>query len=191
MTSRNHRLKRAKFVFNIAIAMESCPLVANVGKDHIPNLPTGWSRSSAAMKFSLVAALVVVLAVAHGSEAGSLVKRDVQAEVDKITKLIRDMSATFTRETQDIVEKVKALEVTNSAQTYMEASKAQIQPLVDKVQAEATRMQEQLKPFLANIEDQLKPLGDNVNVHVKPLTDMMASFFQQVVDQTKYLLPPQ
>lgn len=73
----------------------------------------------------------------------------------------------------------------------MEASKAQIQPLVDKVQAEATRMQEQLKPFLANIEDQLKPLGDNVNVHVKPLTDMMASFFQQVVDQTKYLLPPQ
>ncbi|AWP15625.1 putative type-4 ice-structuring protein LS-12-like [Scophthalmus maximus] len=143
------------------------------------------------MKFSLVAALVVVLAVAHGSEAGSLVKRDVQAEVDKITKLIRDMSATFTRETQDIVEKVKALEVTNSAQTYMEASKAQIQPLVDKVQAEATRMQEQLKPFLANIEDQLKPLGDNVNVHVKPLTDMMASFFQQVVDQTKALLPPQ
>uniref|UniRef100_A0A8D3E1Z2 Antifreeze protein type IV n=1 Tax=Scophthalmus maximus TaxID=52904 RepID=A0A8D3E1Z2_SCOMX len=143
------------------------------------------------MKFSLVAALVVFECASAGSEAGSLVKRDVQAEVDKITKLIRDMSATFTRETQDIVEKVKALEVTNSAQTYMEASKAQIQPLVDKVQAEATRMQEQLKPFLANIEDQLKPLGDNVNVHVKPLTDMMASFFQQVVDQTKALLPPQ
>lgn len=42
--------------------------------------------------------------------------RDVQAEVDRITKIIKDMSATVTVATQDMVEKVKALEVTNTAQ---------------------------------------------------------------------------
>ncbi|XP_028281910.1 type-4 ice-structuring protein LS-12-like [Parambassis ranga] len=154
------------------------------------------------MKFSLVAALVVVLAVAHGSEAGSLVKRDVQSEVDKITQLIKDMSVTLTGATQDMVEKVKALEVTNTAQTYMEDSRAQIQPLVEKVQAEAAKLQEQVKPFIANIEDQINPIIDNFNAQVRPLTDnvysqvepltdMMGKFFQQVMDQTKALLPPQ
>ncbi len=51
-----------------------------------------------------------------GTQAGSLVKRDAQAEVDKITKIINDMSASITSATQDMVEKVKALEVTNTAQ---------------------------------------------------------------------------
>ncbi|KAI3361333.1 hypothetical protein L3Q82_013512, partial [Scortum barcoo] len=161
-----------------------------------------WSCSSAAMKFSLVAALVVVLAVAHGTQAGSLVKRDTQAELDKITKIINDMSASITVATQDMVEKVKALEMTNTAQTYMEDSRAKIQPLVEKVQAEATKLQEQVKPFIANIEEQIKPLTDNFNAQVRPLTDnfhaqvqpltdMMEKFFQQVMDQTKALLPPQ
>uniref|UniRef100_UPI0037E92F84 type-4 ice-structuring protein LS-12-like n=1 Tax=Semicossyphus pulcher TaxID=241346 RepID=UPI0037E92F84 len=154
------------------------------------------------MKFSLVAALVVVLAVAHGSEAGALVKRDVQADVDRITKLINDMSASLTTATQDMVEKVKALEVTNTAQTYMEDSKAQIQPFVGKVQAEAAKLQEQLKPYITDIESQMKPLTDNFNAQVRPLaenfqgqvqplTDMMEKFFQQVMDKTKALMPPQ
>lgn len=51
-----------------------------------------------------------------GTESVSLVKRDVQAEVDRITKLINDMSTSITSATQDMVEKVKALEVTNTAQ---------------------------------------------------------------------------
>ncbi|KAE8289191.1 hypothetical protein D5F01_LYC13071 [Larimichthys crocea] len=161
------------------------------------------------MKFSLVAALVVVLAVSHGTEAVSLVKRDVQSEVDRIAKILNDMSAA----TQEMVEKVKALEVTNTAQTYLEDSKAKILPLVEKVQAEATKLQEQVKPFIANIEGQIRPLTDNFNAQVKPLadnfqaqvqplaenlqaqvkplTDMMEKFFQQVMDQTKALLPPQ
>ncbi|XP_071327039.1 type-4 ice-structuring protein LS-12-like [Trachinotus anak] len=154
------------------------------------------------MKFSLVAALVVVLAVVHGSEAVSLVKRDLQSDVDRLTKLISDMSASITTATQDMVEKVKALDVTNTAQTYMEDSRAKIQPLVDKVQAEAAKLQEQVKPFIANIEDQIKPLTQNLNAQVKPLTDnfhaqvkpltdMMEKFFQQAMDQTKALLPPQ
>ncbi|XP_060905891.1 antifreeze protein type IV [Labrus mixtus] len=165
------------------------------------------------MKFSLVAALVVVLAVAHGSDAGSLVKRDVQADVDKITGLINDMSASLTATTQELVDQVKALDVTNTAQTYMENSKAKLQPLVEKAQAEAVKMQEQIKPFIANIEEQMKPfianmeeqmkpltdafdiqvkpLTDNIQEQVKPLTDMLEKFFQQVIDQTKALMPPQ
>ncbi len=51
-----------------------------------------------------------------GTQAVSLVKRDVQSEVDRITKIINDMSASITSATQDMVEKVKALEVTNTAQ---------------------------------------------------------------------------
>merc|ERR1711976_915065 len=140
----------------------------------------GWSCSSAAMKFSLVAALVVVLAVAHGTQAVSLVKRDAQSDLDQITKLINDMSTSITSATQDMVEKMKTMEVTNTAQTYMEDSRAKIQPLVEKVQAEAAKLQEQVKPFIANIEDQ-----------IKPLTDMVEKLFQQVMDQTKALLPPQ
>ncbi|XP_059195546.1 type-4 ice-structuring protein LS-12-like [Centropristis striata] len=154
------------------------------------------------MKFSLVATLVVVLAVAQGAVAGSVVKRDAQSDLAKINKLINDMSASITSATQDMVQKVKALEVTNTAQTYVEESKAKIQPLVKKVQDEAAKLQEQVKPFITNIEEQIKPLTDNFHAQVKPLndnfhaqvksvSDVMERFFKQVMDQTKALMPPQ
>ncbi|XP_069571132.1 type-4 ice-structuring protein-like [Brachyistius frenatus] len=130
------------------------------------------------MKFSIVAALVVVLAITNGSEAGSLVKREVQAEVDKITQLFNDMSASITSTTQDMVEKMKTMEMGNTAQTYMANGKAKLQPLMEKLQAEAAKLQEQVQPLIGNIE-------------VKSLTDMMEKFFQQVMDQTKALMPPQ
>lgn len=50
-----------------------------------------------------------------GSEAMSL-KHNVQADVDRITKLIQDMSASITVATQEMVEKVKTMEVANTAQ---------------------------------------------------------------------------
>lgn len=50
-----------------------------------------------------------------GSEAMSL-KHDSQADVDRITKLIQDMSASITVATQEMVEKVKTMEVANTAQ---------------------------------------------------------------------------
>ncbi|KAM4581416.1 uncharacterized protein PAE49_005973 [Odontesthes bonariensis] len=154
------------------------------------------------MKFSLVAALLVVLAVSHDSEALSLVKRDAPADVDKITQLIKEMSASVKTATQEMVDKIKALEMTNTAQTYMEDSKAKIQPLVDRVKVEASKLQEQVQPYISNIEEQIKPLtenlseqvkplSDNFHAQVKPLTDMMEKLFQQVVDQSKALMPPQ
>lgn len=41
---------------------------------------------------------------------------NVQADVDSITKLIKDMSSSITAATQEMVEKVKTIEVTNTAQ---------------------------------------------------------------------------
>lgn len=40
----------------------------------------------------------------------------VQGDVDRITQLINDMSASISAATQDMVEKVKTMEVANTAQ---------------------------------------------------------------------------
>ncbi|CAN9514155.1 unnamed protein product [Ophioblennius macclurei] len=132
------------------------------------------------MKFSLVAAIVALLAVAHGPEARTLMRRDVQSDIDQITKIFNDMSASLTSTTQDLVEKMKAMEVTNTAQTYYQDGKAQIQPLVDQFQAEAVKLQEQMKP-----------LADNLSAQVQTFNYMMEKWFQEVVDQTKVLMHPQ
>ncbi|XP_054903188.1 type-4 ice-structuring protein LS-12-like isoform X2 [Poeciliopsis prolifica] len=151
---------------------------------------------SEAMKFSLVATILVVLAVAHGSVARSLVKRELQPEVDRITQVLREMSTFVSTATQDMMEKMKAPEMTNTAQTYMEDSRAKIQPLVEQ----AAKLQEQIKPIISNIEEHIRPITDDFNGQVltdnlqnqmKPLTDMMEKFLQKVMDQSKALLPPQ
>lgn len=84
----------------------------------------------------------------------------------------------------------------------MTGSGGQIQPLVVKVQAQATKLQEQVKPYIANIEQlmtpitenfktQVLPLTDNVQAQVKPLAAMIVQVFTEVLEQTKALLPPQ
>ncbi|XP_024114121.1 type-4 ice-structuring protein LS-12 isoform X1 [Oryzias melastigma] len=134
-----------------------------------------------------------------GCDAVSLVRRDAPSDVDKLTQLIENMSASITAATQEMVDKMKALEMTSTAHAY---SRTKIQPLVEQVQAEAAKLQEQVKPYISNIEEHIRPLTDNFNSHVKPLTDnfhqqvkpltdMMEKLFQQVVDQSKALLPPQ
>ncbi|KAL6109647.1 antifreeze protein type IV [Pungitius pungitius] len=143
------------------------------------------------MNFSITAALVLALAAAHGAGAGPLVRRDAQAELDKIAKLIGAVSAGLTDATQEVVEKIKTLEVTNSAQTYMEDGRSQIQPLVDKVQAEATKLQEQVKPFVSDMEEQIRPVMENLQTQVKPLADTMVKILQQLMDRTKALPAPQ
>ncbi|KAG7318008.1 hypothetical protein KOW79_019043 [Hemibagrus wyckioides] len=133
------------------------------------------------MKFSLVAALVVALAI--GSQAASLVKREAQAlpaEVEKIASFF-----------QDLVQNLKALEspeLANKAKAYMEESRAQFQPMVEK-------LQEQLKPLSSNIEEQMEPLAASVRAQISSYTEVMQSQFEDifkiVVDQTKAILPPQ
>ncbi|XP_056142849.1 type-4 ice-structuring protein LS-12-like [Lampris incognitus] len=158
------------------------------------------------MRVSLVAALVLVLAIGHGAEAASLMKSEAPSAVEMITKIIKEMSAIVTGTTQGMVQKLKSHELTNKAQMYIEDSRAQIQPLVEHVQIEAGKLQEQVKPYFTNIEEQMKhltdnlqaqiiPLAENFNVQIKPLADKFQTqverLFQQVMDQTKALLPPQ
>ncbi|KAM9406082.1 uncharacterized protein ACWYII_029065 [Salvelinus alpinus] len=145
------------------------------------------------MKFSLIAALVVVLAI--GCESGSLVKRDIPAEIETLKKYF-----------QDAIETVKSHELISQAQGYLEEGKTQITPLTDKIQEHAEKIQEQMKPFVSDIEKQVRPMADNLQAQLMPLVDkMQAQFkpladdlqaqmeqlFQTVVDQTKALLPPQ
>ncbi|KAF7692050.1 type-4 ice-structuring protein LS-12-like [Silurus meridionalis] len=133
------------------------------------------------MKFSLVAALVVALAI--GSQAASLVKREaaeLPPEVEKIASYF-----------QDLIQNLKALEtpdLANRAKTYLEESRAQLMPVVQK-------LQEQLTPLSSNIEEQVEPLAASVRAQITPYTNLMQSQIEDmlkfVVDQTKAILPPQ
>ncbi|KAK3515394.1 hypothetical protein QTP70_018902 [Hemibagrus guttatus] len=133
------------------------------------------------MKFSLIAALVVVLAI--DSQAASLVKRETQAlpaEVEKIASFF-----------QDLIQNLKALEspeLADKAKAYMEESRAKLQPVVEK-------LQEQLKPLSSNIEEKMEPLAASIRAQINPYTELMQSqfddMFKFVVDQTKAILPPQ
>ncbi|KAI7806215.1 embryogenesis regulator [Triplophysa rosa] len=126
------------------------------------------------MKVSLIAILVVALAI--GSESVSLVKREAPAEFEMIAKYFQDLADTF-----------KAPEMANKAMAYFEESKAQFQPMVEK-------LQEQLKP-LSNIEEHIKPLAASVQAQVAPLSDMVQTQVEDMIkfmaEKTKEILPPQ
>ncbi|XP_061112195.1 type-4 ice-structuring protein-like [Conger conger] len=127
------------------------------------------------MKFSLVAALVVVLALAIGSESVSVVKREAP-EMDKVTEYLNELSATLTRTTQDLVEKLNAQELAGQAQSM------------------AAKVQEQLKPLATEIEDKLKPLAESMQAKLKPMADALQAQIQDlwkaVQEQTKALAAP-
>merc|ERR1712055_1273662 len=97
---------------------------------------------STAMKFSLVAALVVVLALAQGSRAAEA------PEVEKMRQFIEDMKN----------------QVLTRTQTLMSEGQTQLEPL-------AAQIQEQLKPLASSIEEQLKPLAENIQKQLTPMID--------------------
>ncbi|MBN3295023.1 type-4 ice-structuring protein LS-12 [Amia ocellicauda] len=140
------------------------------------------------MKFSLFAAFVVVLALTHGSDASYLRDEPAKTDLETLTKYFQDLSALISSTTQDIVDKVKAQELADKAQAYLQDGKAQLQPLADNLQA-------QLKPLVDNLEEQLKPMADNLQAQVKPVTDnlqaQLVDFWQKILDQAKALAPPQ
>ncbi|XP_026869406.2 antifreeze protein type IV [Electrophorus electricus] len=133
---------------------------------------------SATMKFALIAAFVVVLAI--GSESASLVKRDVSAEVEKLGKYFQDLFENL--------KTVEGPELADKAKDYIEQSRAQLQPMMEK-------LQEKLKPLAGNIEQQIKPLAASMQAQIAPYTDLVQSqvedLFKFMVDQTKAILPNQ
>uniref|UniRef100_A0A4W4GBD0 Antifreeze protein type IV n=2 Tax=Electrophorus electricus TaxID=8005 RepID=A0A4W4GBD0_ELEEL len=130
------------------------------------------------MKFALIAAFVVVLAI--GSESASLVKRDVSAEVEKLGKYFQDLFENL--------KTVEGPELADKAKDYIEQSRAQLQPMMEK-------LQEKLKPLAGNIEQQIKPLAASMQAQIAPYTDLVQSqvedLFKFMVDQTKAILPNQ
>ncbi|XP_062395685.1 type-4 ice-structuring protein LS-12-like [Sardina pilchardus] len=139
------------------------------------------------MKFTLAIALLV-LVISHGAESASLVQRDVPAEIQKITKFLEDISSMFTTTVTELVEKIKATDLTSEAEAYLQEGKAQVQPLLEKVQ-------KQLKPLTANIEEKLKPLSGPILSQIQPLAASVEAqvedLLRKVMDHTKALLPPQ
>ncbi|KAG9345273.1 hypothetical protein JZ751_009819 [Albula glossodonta] len=114
------------------------------------------------MKFSLVAALVVVLALSQGSDSASLVKREAPVDVETVIKYFQELSDLLTKTTQDLVEKVKAHELTEKANAYIEEGRAQLQPMSDQIQ-------EQLKPLTDSVQTQLKPLTDSIQPQLEDI----------------------
>ncbi|XP_064207125.1 type-4 ice-structuring protein LS-12-like isoform X2 [Anguilla rostrata] len=134
------------------------------------------------MKFSLVAALVVILALAHGCESVSLVKRDAHMEVDTLIKYVQDLSSLVTKTTQGLVERAKTHELTGKANAYIEDGRTQLQPLVQQIQKE-------LKPLAASIKEQLKPLTEPLQAQLKPFSDSIQPELERIwktlLDATK------
>ncbi|KAJ7991398.1 hypothetical protein DPEC_G00283410 [Dallia pectoralis] len=113
-----------------------------------------------------LATLVVVLALAHGSQAQS-------AQVEELAQYFRDLSAKLTATTDQLVQSMKA-------ETYIEDGKAQLQQIQDQLTPLADNVQAQLKPLADNMQAQLKPLVDNVQAQMEEL-------FRKVLDHTKAL----
>ncbi|XP_060756983.1 type-4 ice-structuring protein LS-12-like [Neoarius graeffei] len=133
------------------------------------------------MKFSLIITIVITLAI--GSQAASLVKR----ESSQIPPELEKIGSYF----QNFIQNLKTLdspELANQARAYIDESKAQLQPVVEK-------LQEQLKPLSTNIEEKIEPLAASVRAHISPYTNLLQSQVEDllkfVVDQTKAILPPQ
>merc|ERR1711970_1157734 len=98
------------------------------------------AHPSTAMKFSIVAALVVVLALAQGSRAAE------SPEVEKMRQFIEDMKN----------------QVLTSTQTLMAEGQTQLEPL-------AASIEEQIKPLAENMQKQLSPMIESFKSQVSEL----------------------
>merc|ERR1712131_119175 len=114
-----------------------------------------------AMKFSLVAALVVVLALAQGS----------RAEAPDVEKVFEDLRLKLTKTAQELSDQIKTQDLVGQAQAFVQEGQAQLEPL-------ASDLQEQLKPLGDNLQAQLKPLVDNFQTQ-------MQDIITKLMDQAK------
>ncbi|XP_071770830.1 type-4 ice-structuring protein-like [Centroberyx gerrardi] len=125
------------------------------------------------MKFSLIAALVVVLALAQGSLSAEV------SDLEKIGQYFEDMKSKLT---QELTDNIRVQELANQAQTFLEDKRTQLEPV-------ATQFQDQMRTVAASVEEQLKPLAATVQAQVQPLVDdfqkQMQDILQKLMDQAK------
>ncbi|KAI9539997.1 hypothetical protein NQZ68_001930 [Dissostichus eleginoides] len=122
---------------------------------------------SAAMKFSLIAA-VVLLALAQGSFAQDT------ADLEKLGQYLEDMKNKMVL---DLTEIIRTHDLANQATSFVNDRKTQLEPLV-------AHIQEQLQTVASNAEAQIKPLAANVQAQFQPQIDsfqqQMEAIFQQL-----------
>merc|ERR1712035_19016 len=127
---------------------------------------------SAAMKFSLIATLVV-LALAQGSFGQDTL------ELEKITSYFEEMKNKMT---QELTEIMRNQDLANQAQTFVQDRRAELEPL-------AAQFQEQLKTVASNVEEQVKPLAASVQAQVQPMVEnfqrQVEALIQRLSEQTK------
>ncbi|KAM4631178.1 uncharacterized protein ACJ7VT_000687 [Polymixia lowei] len=126
-----------------------------------------YSLQPATMKYTLIAAFVV-LALAQGSLSA-------ETDIEKMTQFFEDMKTKLVATAQEMSETIRVQDLASQAQTHLE-------PL-------ATQIQEQLKPFAATVEEQLKPLATNVQAQIQPMVqnfqNQMEEMFRQLMTQAK------
>ncbi|XP_045914015.1 type-4 ice-structuring protein LS-12-like isoform X2 [Micropterus dolomieu] len=127
---------------------------------------------SAAMKFSLIAA-VVVLALAQGSFAQDA------ADLERLGQYFEEMKNKMTVELTEIL---RNQDLANQAQTFMADKKTQLEPL-------AAQIQEQLRTVATSVEEQVKPLAANVQAQIQPMVDnfqkQVEAIFQRLTEQVR------
>uniref|UniRef100_A0A4W6DZC4 Antifreeze protein type IV n=2 Tax=Lates calcarifer TaxID=8187 RepID=A0A4W6DZC4_LATCA len=132
-------------------------------------VPTGHLQS-AAMKFSLIAAFVL-LALAQGSFAQDA------ADLERIGQYFEELKNKMT---QDLTEIIRNHDLANQAQTFLEDKKTQLEPL-------ATQIQEQLRTAATNLEEHVKPLAANVQTQIQPMMEnfqkQLEAIFQRMTEQ--------
>lgn len=136
------------------------------------------------MRFSLVPAVVMVIALACGAKSAALVKRETKAhlEVDSLIKYIQDISSLMTKTTRHLADVTKTHELTEKANAYIEEGRTQLEPLVHQIQ-------EELKPLAASIKDQLKPMTESMQAQLQPFRDQvqpqLENIWKTLLDATK------
>ncbi|XP_071401405.1 type-4 ice-structuring protein LS-12-like [Centroberyx affinis] len=125
------------------------------------------------MKFSLIAALVVVLALAQGSLSAEV------PDLESIGQYFEDMKNKLT---QELTDNIRVQEMANQAQTFLEDKRTQLEPV-------ATQFQDQMRTVAATVEEQFKPLAENMQAQVQPLVDdfqkQMQDILQKLMDRAK------
>merc|ERR1712002_218814 len=127
---------------------------------------------TSAMKFSLIAA-IVVLALAQGS---------LSAEVPDLERIGQYFEEMKNKLTQELTDTIRVQELAQQAQTFIQDQKTQLEPV-------ASQFQEQLKSVAATLEEQFKPLAANAQAQFQPMINdfnkQMQDILQRVMDQAK------
>ncbi|XP_069555849.1 type-4 ice-structuring protein LS-12-like [Brachyistius frenatus] len=131
----------------------------------VPSSPHCPALQSAAMKFSLIAA-VVLLALAQGSFAQDA------ADLEKLGQYIEDMK---NRMTSDLTELFRHQDLTNQAQAFLQDKRTQLEPL-------ATQVQEKMKTVATSVEEHIRPLAANVQEQIQAQVQPMILDFQKQVE---------